>query len=136
MLRHTNILYWLISLNSWESFCIQLIILFYFIHSLLFQIWFAKNFQKKKKFLAQQRFSLITEAWTSRHLICFCIFGEMQAFLRSNTLQKKWSFPWRISSVNVTKSPGNCGFGHIYWRNRSWKTSFFSQYKLWKPLKL
>ena len=28
---------------------------------------------------------------------------------------KKWSFPLRISSVNVTKSAGNCGFGHIYW---------------------
>ena len=23
-------------------------------------------------------------------------------------------FPLRISSVNVTKSAGNCGFGHIY----------------------
>ena len=30
------------------------------------------------------------------------------------TLHKKWSFPLRISSVNVTKSEGNCGFGHIY----------------------
>ena len=29
------------------------------------------------------------------------------------TLHKKWSFPLRISSVNVTKSAGNCGFGHI-----------------------
>ena len=38
---------------------------------------------------------------------------------------KKWSFPLRISSVNVTESPGNCGFGHIYWRNPSWTTSFF-----------
>ena len=38
---------------------------------------------------------------------------------------KKWSFPLRIFSVNVTKSTGNCGFGHIYWRNPSWKTSFF-----------
>lgn len=45
-----------------NSFCIQLIILFYFIHSLLFQIWFAKKFQKKKKILVQQRFSIITEA--------------------------------------------------------------------------
>ena len=33
------------------------------------------------------------------------------------SMYKKWSFPLRISSVNVTKSAGNCGFGHIYWRN-------------------
>ena len=41
------------------------------------------------------------------------------------TLHKKWSFPLRISSVNVTKSTDSCGFGHIYWRNPSCKTSFF-----------
>ena len=29
-------------------------------------------------------------------------------------LHKKWSFPLRISPVNVTKSAGNCAFGHIY----------------------
>ena len=40
-------------------------------------------------------------------------------------LHKKWSFPLRISSVNVTKSAVFCGFGHIYWRNPNWKTSFF-----------
>ena len=33
------------------------------------------------------------------------------------TLHKKWSFPLRISSVNVTKSVASCGFSHIYWRN-------------------
>ena len=38
---------------------------------------------------------------------------------------KKWSFPLRISLVNVTKSAGNWGFGHIYWGNPQWKTSFF-----------
>ena len=32
-------------------------------------------------------------------------------------LQKKRSFPLKISSVNVTKSAGNCGFGHVYRRN-------------------
>ena len=32
-------------------------------------------------------------------------------------LHKKWSFSLRISLVNVAKSPGNCGFDHIYWRN-------------------
>ena len=30
---------------------------------------------------------------------------------------QKWSFPLRIPPVNVTKFTGNCGFGHIYWRN-------------------
>ena len=35
------------------------------------------------------------------------------------TLHKKWSFPFGISSVNVTKS--------VYWRNPWWKTSFFVQ---------
>ena len=29
-------------------------------------------------------------------------------------LHKKYSFPLRISPVNVTKSAGICGFGHIY----------------------
>ena len=33
------------------------------------------------------------------------------------TLHKKWSFPIRISSVNVTKSAVSCWFGYIYWRN-------------------
>ena len=28
-------------------------------------------------------------------------------------LHKKWIFPLRISSVNVTKSPVSCGFGHF-----------------------
>ena len=31
------------------------------------------------------------------------------------TLHKKLSFQLRISSVNVTKSTDNCGYGHIYW---------------------
>ena len=30
---------------------------------------------------------------------------------------KKWRFPSRISSVNLTKSTENCKFAHIYWRN-------------------
>ena len=44
-------------------------------------------------------------------------------------LYKKWSFQWRISSVNVTKSTVSCGFRHIYWRNPQWKTSFFVQWE-------
>ena len=41
------------------------------------------------------------------------------------SLHKKWSFALNISSVNDAKSAGKCGFGHIYWRNPLWKTSFF-----------
>ena len=37
-------------------------------------------------------------------------------FIYTYTAQK-WSFPFRISSVNVTKSAVSCEFGHIYWRN-------------------
>ena len=43
------------------------------------------------------------------------------------TLHKKWSFPLGISSVIVTESAEDCGFGHIYWRNNQWKNSFFVQ---------
>ena len=45
-----------------------------------------------------------------------------------HTTQK--SFPLRISSVNVTKSEGNCRFSHIYWRNPYWKTSLSVQWQL------
>ena len=45
---------------------------------------------------------------------CHDIFCYLRGVLRSpsniydeDSLHKKWSFPWRISSVN-------CGFGHIY----------------------
>ena len=41
-----------------------------------------------------------------------CIFSPY-----SQSLHKKWSFPLKISSVNVTKSAVSWGFGHIYWRN-------------------
>ena len=46
---------------------------------------------------------------------------------------QKMKFPLRISSVNVTKSTGNCGFGHIYWRNPQSKTLFFVQRDSWEP---
>ena len=31
----------------------------------------------------------------------------------------------------MTKSARNCGFGHIYWRNPWWKTSFFAQCRVY-----
>ena len=39
---------------------------------------------------------------------------EREVNLNDSDYTKKWSFPLRISSENVTKSAGNCGFGHIY----------------------
>ena len=51
---------------------------------------------------------------------CFCLY----------LLLKKWSFPIAIFSVNVTTSAVSCEFGHIYWRNPYWKTSFFVQWFL------
>ena len=48
------------------------------------------------------------------------------------SLHKKWSFPFRTSSVNVTKSAFSWGFGHIYWGNPSWKTSFFVRFLIIK----
>ena len=35
----------------------------------------------------------------------------------THTLHKIWSFPLRISSVDVTKPSISCGSCHIYWRN-------------------
>ena len=53
----------------------------------------------------------------SKHILCVT---------PQPTLHKKWSFPLRIFPVNVARSAGNCGFGHVYWRNPEWKTSFLS----------
>ena len=39
-----------------------------------------------------------------------------QCFSQQRALQKNY-FPLRTSPANMTKSAGNCGFGHIYWRN-------------------
>ena len=41
------------------------------------------------------------------------------------SLHKKWSFPLRISAVNVTRFEVFCGFGHIYWKILNGKPHFF-----------
>ena len=41
-------------------------------------------------------------------------------------LEKKWSFPLKISLVNETKFAVSCGFGHISWRNPKSKTSLMT----------
>ena len=47
-------------------------------------------------------------------------------------VHKKWSFPLRIYSVNMTKSLEICGLGHIYWRSPPWKTLFSAQCMCWR----
>ena len=46
-------------------------------------------------------------------------------FIIFPTTAQKWSFPLKISAVNLTKFEVSCGSGHIYWRNLHGKTSFF-----------
>ena len=59
-------------------------------------------------------------SWENMHLVCtqnfLKFFSDIDQELAC-ALYKKWSFPFRTSSVNVIKSAGNWGFGHIYWRN-------------------
>ena len=52
-------------------------------------------------------------------------FVEDSIFFHSLALHIKWSFPLRISSINVTKSAGNCVCDHIYWRSSWWKNLIF-----------
>ena len=47
----------------------------------------------------------------------FCGITCIKVKFSVTSTAKKWIFPLKISSVNVTKSGGNSGFGHIYWRN-------------------
>ena len=51
---------------------------------------------------------------------CLVVGSSGKGFLKlclKYLLHKIWSFPWKISLVNVTESAVYCGFGHIYWRN-------------------
>ena len=52
----------------------------------------------------------------SKSIVNDIVAGKYEVTLHIYT-EKKWSFPLRISSVNVTKSAVSCGFGHIHWSN-------------------
>ena len=58
---------------------------------------------------------------------------ERRNRMLGHALHKKWSFPLRISPVNVTKSAVSCGFGHIYRRNPLRKISFCVQWFIISP---
>ena len=48
--------------------------------------------------------------------ICLHVIQNYQQ-VQKTTMDEKWIFLLRISSVNVTKSTVSCGFGRIYWKN-------------------
>ena len=86
-----------------------------FRRTMMFPSYLCSNAQTNK---------LLVRRIIIRWINCWNICLEIIMFF---SLHKKWSFLLRISSVNATKSAGNCGFGHVYWRNPSWITSFFVQ---------
>ena len=65
---------------------------------------------------------------------CNIVTNSMRCRERKIELQKyrhtaqKWSLSLRVSSANINKPAVSCGFGHIYWRNPQWKTSYFIQW--------
>ena len=75
---------------------------------------------RKMLFISSKKLSSFSK-YSSFCISLFLSFFSCQPLLKKmitdETLHKKWSFPLRIFSVNVTKSPVLCGFGHIYWRN-------------------
>ena len=56
--------------------------------------------------------------------------GSFNRSYENKNCRKKFSFPLRISSVNVTNSAVSCRFGHICWRNRNGKLHFLCNQNL------
>ena len=71
-------------------------------------------FENYKEVTWQNKYSILTKF---SEVFCDFLFLKVGFQALHLPLHKNWRFPLRISSVNMTKSAGNCGFGHIYWRN-------------------
>ena len=82
-----------------------------------------------------QKFLTAWIFWQKRSVLDIWLGSEHDSVSISSTLHKKWSFPLRIFLVNVIKCAVSCGFGHIYWRNTWWKTSFFVQCNLYNDFR-
>ena len=109
----------------------------------LYNFWINSNYQNNQQrvFLKQRSLlncfvdffgSLIPKgkywALTCNFLRYGCslerICNKVKMQTRLVTMHKKWSFPFRISSLNVTKSSVNCRFGHISWKILNGKLNF------------
>ena len=116
-------------LNLVHHYCVFLLIFssFFWLTVFLSKITTSKLKSLRKSFVEPTVHANVTSTKT----ICFewrawsWWYWPMQVW----ALHKKWSFPLRISAVNVTKSAGNCAFGHIYRINPWCKISFFVQWR-------
>ena len=75
------------------------------LEEILIQIEYSENkvYLTLKIFFSCSTFQFVV----SFFIVLYCFF----------TLHEKPSFQLKIFSVNVTRSGGNCGFGHIYCRD-------------------
>ena len=103
------------------------------------KLWFKRNKFRKNRILFQKKWRYqvneITDQLHWSKICCSVSFNFISCrkickycMAKSNLdsqYTKYGSFLLRISSVNVTKYEVSCGFGHIYWKNLYWKTSFF-----------
>ena len=84
---------------------------------------FAQNFNLKSGKFEQWvikvliNYNLVKKSYKGLNEVEIKILLLLKERLKGRSLHKKWNFPWKISSVNMTKSAGNCEFRYIYWRN-------------------
>ena len=87
------------------------------------------------KILALKHFAIIRIKKRLQHRYFPVSSSHREVFFKKGvTAQKmKFSIKYFLSKCDQIRrklETGNWGFGHIYWRNTSWKTSFFVQWVL------
>ena len=74
-----------------------------------------KQFQPTAKFCIETCYLICTlNQMTGFWIKCNAEQKWVNPLWEKVSLHEKWSFPWRICLVNVTKSAVSCGFDHIY----------------------
>ena len=79
------------------------------------QVFFVKNFHRGEGAFLVNLMITTTQRHKQPGLVCL-FFVDLCVFPKNNgnCTHKKRNFPLRISSVKVSKSAENCGFGHNY----------------------
>ena len=97
-------------------------------------IYWIRDAEWSRRF--QQRAFFTWRAFTLYRGITWKMYKDIRKWMNLChsyiTLHKKWSFPLRISSVNVTKTTGNCGFGITFTEEiLNGKLQFLCSVNLW-----